>query len=187
MAKEINFSKYKGLHGVYVQGYSERYSTLGDLLSFLFKLDTYPVIVIDTDKSSGDEYEILSELIQQLIYLGLNIDVRLKSELEDIARYERYQMSIKQFEEEINILSQKLDQFKSDDKKRLNFVEEEKKKIRTKVGDIKQLIDESKHRNLKIAVMATKKTGKSVIVNSLLGNEYAPTSLELPTPKACVS
>ena len=186
LAKEINFSKYKGLRGVYVQGYSERYSTLGDLLSFLFKLDTYPVIVIDTDKSSGDEYEILSELIQQLIYLGLNIDVRLKSELEDIARYERYQMSIKQFEEEINILSQKLDQFKSDDAKRLDFVEEEKRKITAKVGEIKQLINESKQRNLEIAVMATKKTGKSVIVNSLLDNEYAPTSLELPTPNACV-
>jgi hypothetical protein len=34
--------------------------------------------------------------------------------------------------------------------------------------------------------MATKKSGKSVVVNSFLEEQYAPTSLELPTPNTCV-
>ena len=35
---------------------------------------------------------------------------------------------------------------------------------------------------IKIAAMCTKKSGKSVIINSKLNRSYAPTSSELPTP-----
>ena len=42
--------------------------------------------------------------------------------------------------------------------------------------------DEGRQRTLKIAAMGTKKAGKSVIINSILKRDYAPTSSELPTP-----
>ena len=38
---------------------------------------------------------------------------------------------------------------------------------------------------LKFAVAASKKAGKSVIVNCFLGEEIAPTSTELATPNNC--
>ena len=39
---------------------------------------------------------------------------------------------------------------------------------------------------MKIAVAASKKTGKSVIANCMFGMELAPTSLEMATPNTCI-
>lgn len=47
-------------------------------------------------------------------------------------------------------------------------------------------VKEEKNSNIKIAVAASKKTGKSVLANCMLGMELAPTSLELATPNTCV-
>jgi len=45
---------------------------------------------------------------------------------------------------------------------------------------------EAEKRELTVAVMATKKSGKSVTVNSFLGNDYSPSSFELPTPNSII-
>ena len=45
-------------------------------------------------------------------------------------------------------------------------------------GELKK----ARQRPIRIAAMGTKKAGKSVVINSLLKRDYAPTSSELPTP-----
>ena len=50
---------------------------------------------------------------------------------------------------------------------------------------IKEQIKKSINVELKFAVAASKKAGKSVIVNCFLGEQIAPTSTELATPNNC--
>ena len=60
-----------------------------------------------------------------------------------------------------------------------------KKRVRGMYDALKQTEDrlaEAKKRPLRIAAMGTKKAGKSVVINSLLRRDYAPTSSLLPTP-----
>ena len=59
-------------------------------------------------------------------------------------------------------------------------------KILNSLNRMKVHINASKKVELKLAVAASKKTGKSVIVNSMIGEELAPTSLELATPNNCI-
>lgn len=48
--------------------------------------------------------------------------------------------------------------------------------------EVQPELEKARKRPIRIAAMGTKKAGKSVIINSLLKQEYAPTSSELPTP-----
>lgn len=67
---------------------------------------------------------------------------------------------------------------------------EEKRKILADVKasceEVRRQIEKARNRQLKIAVAASKKTGKSVIVNGMIREELAPTSLELATPNSCI-
>jgi hypothetical protein len=65
-------------------------------------------------------------------------------------------------------------------------IKKDKKEIQNQIEELGKYIEKLENRPIKIAVMATKKTGKSVIVNSILKTEYAPTSLELATPNSVI-
>ncbi|MBI3593249.1 MAG: dynamin family protein, partial [Nitrospirae bacterium] len=53
-------------------------------------------------------------------------------------------------------------------------------------SDIEVILREMREKHLKVAIMALKKSGKSVVVNCLLGDDYAPASIELPTFTTCI-
>jgi hypothetical protein len=133
-------------------------------------------LIIDTE-----DKEIVSEVMQALIYLNINLEVMMKKEKKD--------------REVVNAFKQRFYKIKNavlDAKyavKGLQVIEgleEEKETVIKVLKDIENDLDKAKERDLNIAVMATKKAGKSVVVNSFLEEQYAPTSFELPTPNTCI-
>ena len=144
--------------------------------------------VID-DKQEKDKENIqreISTLFQQIVFLNLDLDICTKTELEikykkNIFRknYETILDTVKKSFDEI----EKIEKNKKIDGKDLTDESFEKvQKIKNSLSIIKKGIEDAKARPIRIAVMGTKKAGKSVIINSLLNCDYAPTSLELPTP-----
>ncbi|GHU53311.1 hypothetical protein AGMMS49975_11030 [Clostridia bacterium] len=128
----------------------------------------------------------LSNIYQQLIYLNFPInkfDIFLEAEYKDFNRLGRLRRGAKTLLETADKLTEDLKSVHSE------VVSEDylKTHVREPLKNIAERLTElSFEKDIKIAIAATKKTGKSVIVNSMLGVEIAPTSVDLPTPNACI-
>lgn len=134
------------------------------------------LLVVDTE-----DKDMVSHIMQALIYLNLNLEVMMRKEKRD--------------REVVNAFKQKFYKIKNavlDARysiKGIQVIEnlaEEKETVLNTLKEIENDLDKAKERDLNIAVMATKKAGKSVVVNSFLEEQYAPTSFELPTPNTCI-
>ncbi len=128
-----------------------------------------------------EEDELIFKVKQSLVYLDIDLDVMSKKEKDDKQildafrkKYEKLRCSISSSARELQNLGT-LDEFVN-----------EKSEFIDNVYGIEVNLEEARERELNVAVMATKKAGKSVIVNSFLDEQYAPTSLELPTPNNCI-
>ncbi|MDF2882566.1 MAG: dynamin family protein [Clostridiaceae bacterium] len=133
-------------------------------------------IIIDTEDN-----DLISKVMQAFIYLDIDIEVMMEKEKRDrkivnafIRNYEKLRNSIVNSERNVQNLRTKND-----------FIDE-RKGILNILYEIEKSLDKARERELNISVMATKKAGKSVIVNSFLNEQYAPTSFELPTPNNCI-
>jgi Predicted GTPases len=138
-------------------------------------LDSYQV-VIDTDDKN-----FVSDIIQSLNYLNINLDVTMKKEQAERARVNAFKTGFYKMNKSIIKAQEVINN--------IDIIDElsgEKENILNILKDIQNNLDKAKERDLNISVMATKKSGKSVVVNSFLEEQYAPTSLELPTPNTCV-
>ena len=138
------------------------------------ELPNYRFVLDTSDK------EILSEIIQQLLYLDIDIEVMLFDE-------EAERRKMEAFSERYGDLKAALDKAQS----RIscapgNEITEDKNAILKAVSDIGGMLMDMESKNLKVAMMALKKSGKSVLVNCFLGDEYAPASTELPTFNSCI-
>jgi hypothetical protein len=125
--------------------------------------------------------EKIADIIQQFIYLNLHVNVMTEKE--------RKMFKIKQnFDKNKQELLQALKDFRIEvlEAKTSEKTKKNKEEILERIGKLEEYIKKLKNRKLKIAVMATKKTGKSVIVNSFLQEEFAPTSLSLATPNSII-
>ena len=139
--------------------------------------DTINKTVDNTDRAS----QAVAELFQQTIFLGINLDIQKKSELKMAIMKDRFRKNYSSLCVELgrqyNFLSNALSYGQ------LN--ESGKNRVSEMLDAIKKTIDElekAKQRPIRIAAMGTKKAGKSVVINSLLRRDYAPTSSTLPTP-----
>uniref|UniRef100_A0A7V4KEL0 Dynamin N-terminal domain-containing protein n=1 Tax=Fervidobacterium pennivorans TaxID=93466 RepID=A0A7V4KEL0_FERPE len=139
--------------------------------SLIFTEDTPPEIVFDT--------------IQQLLNLGVFIDVktadlvrksRILSNL--YGKLDEMSQMLRDFKKDLNTLSKEVNYSEFGDT--ISKINELADKI------FKELKELQAQRTIKVAIFATKKSGKSMVVNALLGKEYAPTSLELPTPNLII-
>lgn len=159
------------------QAIKESVSSLSELLEELDenKLDLYQIIVDTEDKI------FLSDLIQAFIYLNINIEVTMKKEKAERERANSFKKSFYKMRKSI-VKAQDLIM----DIEIIDELLVEKDNILNIIIEIETYLDRAEERDLNISVMATKKSGKSVVVNSFLGEQYAPTSLELPTPNTCV-
>ncbi|MDP4090746.1 MAG: dynamin family protein, partial [Bacillota bacterium] len=139
--------------------------------------DRYMLVLLTDEK----DRHFISDIIQQFIYIDLHIDVMLEKEEDD-------RNAVKAFKEYFNEIKTSLKAARkgiSDAAARTQF--QSGKYIFIKIIDeIESMVLEAEERELTVAVMATKKSGKSVIVNSFLGNDYAPTSFELATPNSII-
>ncbi len=144
--------------------------------------------VID-DKQEKDKENIqkeISTLFQQIVFLNLDLDICTRTELDIKAKKDYFRKHYKEILDAVSksfVEIEKIEKDKKIDGKDLTDETFEKvTKIKTSLSIIKKGIKDAKSRPIRIAVMGTKKAGKSVIINSLLNCDYAPTSLELPTP-----
>lgn len=160
---------------------SSKYEAFTKMSSIIEKIDddyTYDIIVNDNNR------KMLSEIIQQLIYLNISLDkvrVMTKQEIKDAGKIKRFENNIKNLEESIDFAAEKI--------KAIDAYEElidEKEDVLRSLKKISDAVHESLETELVISVAASKKTGKSVLVNCMIEEEIAPTSLELATPNNCV-
>lgn len=128
-----------------------------------------------------DSRQLLSEIMQQLIFLDCNLEVML--EKEEVERrvskaLDKHYMTVLSSVEKAKkrIIEVNVDDINKSESERLS----------NDLDEMHSLLLELKKKRLSIAVMATRKAGKSVIVNCFLQDEYAPTSIELPTPSSLV-
>lgn len=155
----------------------ENISSLSELIDELDedKLDSCQVIIDTEDKI------FVSNIIQSFNYLNINIEVTMKKEKADRARVNAFKTGFYKMRKSI-VKAQDL----INDIELIDELSGEKENILKILNSIETNLDKAQERNLNISVMATKKSGKSVVVNSFLEEQYAPTSLELPTPNTCV-
>ena len=137
------------------------------------------VITIENDNRS-----LLAEIMQQLVYIEYNIsdfEIRLRKEVRDAERTEIFTKNIDEILKQITIADKNIYNMEADDKLK-GIVE----RIGNLYSNIKKQVEKAKSIEMKIAVAASKKTGKSVIANCMFGMELAPTSLEMATPNNCI-
>ena len=137
----------------------------------------YRIILEDNDN------KLMSDVIQQFIYLDMkSLDIVTEKELMEVSRYNRLKTDKEDLKDLIEEFKDKVTGYSTNNQN----IKNDKKNIVEKIDVLKKHLLEIEDRPLKICVMATKKSGKSVIVNSFLGNEYAPTSIKLATPNTIV-
>lgn len=145
--------------------------------------------VLDPTKKSmitieNDDRALLAEIMQQLVYIEYNIsnfEIRLVNEVRDANKTEIFMKNIDEILRQIHIAGENIRQMKVDEKLR-----ETVEKVGKFFKEIESQAEKAKKIEMKIAVAASKKTGKSVIANSMFGMELAPTSLEMATPNTCI-
>ncbi|MEK6266851.1 MAG: dynamin family protein [Clostridium sp.] len=179
IAKEIDFT---GISVMLKDKITEEIliDNITSLSNLIHGIDEYMVkncnLIIDTEDN-----DLISEITQALIYLDIELDVMMKKEKSDRKilnafrrQFEKIRASVVKGEKALYNLDV-IDEFSH-----------EKHALLTTFNDIEDDLEKARDRSLKISVMATKKAGKSVIVNSFLNEQYAPTSLEIPTPNTCI-
>ncbi|MBF0558494.1 MAG: hypothetical protein HQL08_06900, partial [Nitrospirae bacterium] len=139
------------------------------------KLAQYRFVLDTNDK------EMLSEIIQELLYLDIDMEVMLLNEEAAIRRMDLFTKSFDELERSIEDARSSIYHTHVDDS-----MKEYKNAILYILSDIGSTIREMQVKDLKVAIMALKKSGKSVVVNCLLGDDYSPTSIELPTFTTCI-
>ena len=189
-AMEINFALKVSLQiGSKLDGGLD-VKTFSELLSFLKYDDSmnlarndFHVIVDDTDCDNSDERagRAVAEIFQQLIYLRLNIDVKKKSEIRKSLIKDRFRAKYQEMRTEVEQIKTELDAVIKSGKMHKAGNERVQRMIDA-INKMLDAFDDGRKRPIRIAVMGTKKAGKSIIINSILKRDYAPTSSELPTP-----
>ena len=159
--------------------------SLAELLENLDSTD-YKVMIDDdgiTESPSHDDKASLevAGLFQQLVHLNLNLDIRKKSERCKSLIKARFRARHKELYHEAQAMKSSLESIVSSHRLGQDAADRIQGIIDT-LAKMLKAFDEGRQRTLKIAAMGTKKAGKSVIINSILKRDYAPTSSELPTP-----
>ena len=167
--------------GVKVQSLAEILDNLDFDENLILKPKDYHIVIDDSGVEKEKADRAVAELFQQTVFLNINLDVQKKSEIEKALIKERFRANYQKLREQIDRQKKYLE----DALAHANLTEHGKERIANMITAFEKTIEEvkkAKKRPIKIAAMGTKKAGKSVVINSLLKRDYAPTSSELPTP-----
>jgi hypothetical protein len=151
------------------------FTNIEDLLRYINYEDLKKYKIITENKTD------LFKLLQNLSYVQIFINIYTKEDLKWLNVYESLYHNIEIFE---NATIRLLDMIKNTNIDNYGYKDVKELFIKKLENIYKNVID-VKSRNLKVSVLASKKSGKSVFVNSILKDWYSPTSLELPTPNIC--
>lgn len=144
----------------------------------------------------GNDRVQLAFIVQQLIFVEYpieKVDILLRKEEKDADKTKRFMKNVNELlngcEKAITRLislrhevETEMDDNNPTKEERLKDIDD----ALTSCTSIKSQILKSIDVELKFAVAASKKAGKSVIVNCFLGEQIAPTSTELATPNNCI-
>ncbi len=143
----------------------------------------------------NDDRVQLAFIMQQLIFVDYpveKVDILIKSEARDAKKIKRFMDKVDELlrgcEEAVYRLIRQKERVASDSEVDISTKSKMLKDIDDALSSctvIRQQILKAKDMNLKLAVAASKKAGKSVIVNCFIGEQIAPTSTELATPNNC--
>lgn len=156
-------------------------SYVSSVLSLLQMMDPNKKTVITIE---NDNRTLLAEIMQQLVYIEYSIsdfEIRLRKEVRDAERTDIFTKNIDEILQQITIADENICNMETDDN-----LKEIVERIGELYSNIKKQVEKAKSIEMKIAVAASKKTGKSVIANCMFGMELAPTSLEMATPNTCI-
>ena len=154
---------------------------VSSVLSLLQMMDPNKKTVITIE---NDNRSLLAEIMQQLVYIEYSIsdfEIRLRKEVRDAERTDIFTKNIDEILQQITIADKNICNMEADDN-----LKEIVERIGELYSNIKKQVEKAKSIEMKIAVAASKKTGKSVIANCMFGMELAPTSLEMATPNTCI-
>jgi len=151
------------------------FTNIEDLLRYINYEDLKKYKIITENKTD------LFKLLQNLSYVQIFINIYTKEDLKWLNVYESLYHNIGMFE---NATIQLLDMIKNTNIDNYGYKDVKELFIK-KLENVYKNVSDIKSRNLKVSVLASKKSGKSVFVNSILKDWYSPTSLELPTPNIC--
>ena len=143
--------------------------------------EKYHVVIDDENAEDDSASKAVAALFQQTVFLNLNIDIKMKSEIKKSLIKDKFRENYSKLCEEIDAKKSYLE----DALNHADLTESGKNRISNMVQSFDKMIEDlakAKKRPIRIAAMGTKKAGKSVVINSLLKRDYAPTSSELPTP-----
>lgn len=165
---------------------------LTSLSSLLSLLDGTPCSVIVNDNDRG----VLADVSQQLIYIGYPltaVNIMLRNEAKDAEKTQRFMNQIDNISTAIDKAVTGIDKISAEWEGSDKLPADKMKECIDLIGEarqrcqsIQEKVRKAQSVEMTIAVAASKKTGKSVIVNSMIGEEIAPTSLLLPTPNTCI-
>lgn len=159
-------------------------TTMSQLLKSLKEETNYHVIIENNDRS------LLADIMQQLIYIDYpvtQINIQLRKEYKDAEKSLRFMKKIDELNRAISSVQKSIGALSIDaDEKASQDLYHILEETTSSYAQIKEQIDKACSVEMKVAVAASKKTGKSVLVNCMIGDELAPTSLELATPNSCI-
>lgn len=168
---------------------SRKITSMSELINELDDKTSCRIVVESNDRVQ------LAFIVQQLIFIEYpleKVDILLKKEERDADKTKRFMKNVNELLNgcesaitRLNDLKRKveteMDENNPTKAERLKDIDDALNSCCT----IKKQIDKSTNVELKFAVAASKKAGKSVIVNCFLGEQIAPTSTELATPNNC--
>ncbi|MBR0484257.1 MAG: hypothetical protein IJJ69_05665, partial [Oscillospiraceae bacterium] len=146
---------------------SKEIHELSELLKVL-DMDNDTLVIVRGDKNVyGDDAKVkaqVSDIVQQLIYLNFplaKIQVMSEKEAENIERIHDFEEHVQEYAEKIEESMRNL-QNTSDDEFRY------KAKILGRISEIKDYLREARKNELNIVIAASKKSGKSVVVDGII-------------------
>ena len=181
ICKNLKFSKGVTLIKKFDDGIKiyPNLKSLLDLLNISPSLTSEDTIIVESDSR-----EELIELLQQMIYLRYTPEVSTRSEHCKKSWVDCLMNNKKTLHEKIELVEKRVGkELKNPEFRKL---ENDGNYIFNIVKNIKDHIKNLKKKEINITVFGTKKSGKSMVINLLLGEEIAPTSLELPTPTVII-
>ena len=127
--------------------------------------------------------QAVAKLFQQTVFLNIvGLDIQKKSEIKKALIKNRFRANYSKLLEEIQSNMSYIDDTLKQNSNLSTESVERAEKIIAAFEVMLAEFEKAKLRPIRIAAMGTKKAGKSVVINSLLKREYAPTSPLLPTP-----
>jgi len=182
ICKEVNFKKKAVLKTK--EGETYTVEKLSEILEKKENITSQDMVII----KSNDLSQVL-ETVQQFINLGMFPDVFSEDEIVKRKIVENFFKIKGDLRKGISQIQKVLEDKKKEIESLEDLNESAKQDLLSSIqnlqkitGRIEEKIKETDDTTIRVAVFATKKSGKSMVVNALLGEEYAPTSVELATP-----